>query len=147
MSGAKISALLISLVLASLAIADDDAPQQVRQELMKEVREAAKPVGNMLRENEAFNAETLMNSLMVFAKAADQYGDLFPEGSESGFETEAAPAIWEDRAGFDMALSEFADATKLAIESSPMTLEEARATVSPVFRTCKGCHDNYRVEE
>ena len=147
MSGAKISALLIGLILGSIAIASDDAPQQVRQELMKEVREAAKPVGNMLRENEEFNAETLMNSLKVFSKVADQYGDLFPEGSESGFETEAAPAIWEDRAGFDMKLGEFAEATKLAIESAPMTLEEARATVSPVFRTCKGCHDNYRIDE
>ncbi len=147
MTGAKISAVLISLVLSGIAIAGDDAPQQIRQNMMKDVREAAKPVGNMLREKEEFNAETLMNSLMVFATAADRYGDLFPEGSESGFETEAAPAIWEDRAGFDAALEEFAEATKLAIESGPQTLDEARTTASPIFKTCKGCHDNYRVEE
>ncbi|MDJ0761313.1 MAG: cytochrome c [Woeseiaceae bacterium] len=147
MSGVKIPALLIGLVLYSIAIASDDAPQQVRQDLMKDVRQAAKPVGNMLREKEAFNAETMMSSLMVFAKVADQYGAQFPEGSESGFETEAAPAIWEDREGFDMALMEFAEATKIAIESGPQTLEDARTTVSPIFKTCKGCHDNYRIED
>ena len=147
MSGAKFSTLLIGLILGSIAIASDGAPQEVRQDLMKDVRQAAKPVGNMLREKEEFNAETLMSSLMVFAKAADQYGELFPEGSESGFETEAAPAIWEDREGFDMALMKFAEATKIAIESGPQTLDDARMTVSPIFKTCKGCHDNYRVED
>ena len=147
MHSAKLLPLACVLVLSPFAIASDQAPQQLRQDVMKDVRQAAKPVGNMLRGNEEFDADTLMASLQVFSEAASQYGDLFPEGSESGFETEAAPAIWEDRAGFDEALTAFADATSLAIESAPQSLEEARATVSPVFKTCKGCHDNYRIED
>lgn len=135
------------LVFSHLAIAGDKAPQQIRQDVMKDVRQAAKPVGNMLRGNEDFNADTLMKTLDVFSAAAAKYGDLFPEGSETGFETEAAPAIWEDRAGFDEALTAFAEATSLAIESAPQSLDEARETVSPVFKTCKGCHDSYRVEK
>ena len=144
---ASFLSLAVVLVFSHLAFASDQAPQQLRQDLMKDVRQAAKPVGNMLRGNEEFDAETLMASLDVFSKAAAQYGELFPEGSESGFETEAAPAIWEDRAGFDEALAAFAEATSLAIESAPQSLEEARETVSPVFKTCKGCHDNYRIED
>lgn len=147
MHAAKLLPLAFVLAMSPLAIAGDEAPQQLRQDLMKDVREAAKPVGNMLRGNDAFDADTVMASLEVFSKAAAKYGDLFPEGSESGYETEAAPAIWEDRAGFDEALGAFAEATSLAIESAPQSLEEARETVSPVFKTCKGCHDSYRIED
>lgn len=135
------------LIFSHLVFASDKAPQQLRQDVMKDVRQAAKPVGNMLRGNEDYDAATVMASLEVFSEAAAKYGDLFPQGSESGFETEAAPAIWEDRAGFDKALAAFADATSLALESAPQTLDEARETVSPVFKTCKGCHDNYRIED
>lgn len=136
-----------AMALASLAFAADDDPRHQRHELMEDVRDAAKPVGQMLKGELEFDAEVVMSSLETWHAASLVFGDLFPEGTESGMKTEAAPAIWEDRAGFDAALLKWREAVEAAQAAAPMTLEEARPIVSPVFKTCKGCHDTYRIEE
>ena len=139
------------LILAALAIATsvfaDDDPRHVRHELMEGVRDAAKPVGLMMRGEAEFDNELLMQSLNVWREAGRQFGDLFPEGTETGMDTEAAPAIWEDRAGFEAALAKWQGAVDKAIEANPDTLEAARPVVGPIFQTCKGCHDNYRISD
>ena len=125
------------------AIAEDN-PAHVRHELMEGVREAAKPVGAMFRGEAEFDHDVLMESLRTFEAAGAEFGGLFPDGSQGG---EAAPAIWEDREGFEEALANWQAATATALESSPGSLDEAKKTVGPVFQTCKGCHDSYRIED
>ena len=93
------------MAVASITFADDD-PRHERHELMEEVGDAAKAIGGMLKGEREFDAAVLSASLNVFKDVAEQFGDLFPPGSETGMGTEAAPAIWEDRAGFDAALAE-----------------------------------------
>ncbi len=134
------------LALGSTAIADH-TPMHERHELMEGVRDAAKPVGLMLRGEAEYDAGVVMESLEVWRAAGDRFGDLFPEGSETGEGTEAAPAIWEDREGFNAALDRWKTATARAIEADPQTLEAARPTVGPVFQACKNCHDTYRIED
>jgi cytochrome c556 len=141
----------LPLILAALAVATsvfaDDDPRHERHELMESVGDAAKPVGLMLRGEAEFNSETLMQSLQVWKDVSGEFGGLFPEGSETGMGTEAAPAILEDRAGFDEALAKWASAVDAAIEAAPDSLEAAKPVVGPVFQTCKGCHDNYRISD
>ena len=139
-----VSAVALSMV--SLAVAGDD-PIHERHEMMEDVRDAAKPVGKMLRGESEYDAEVVQASLAVFADASKTFGDLFPEGTETGGSTEAAPAIWEDRAGFDEALAQWRDATKAAIAANPATLDEAKPVLGKVFGSCKNCHDSYRIEE
>jgi len=62
-------------------------------------------------------------------------------------ETEAAPAIWEDREGFNEALATWREATDTAIAAKPQTLDDAKPVVGPVFQACKNCHDTYRIED
>lgn len=131
---------------APVAIADDD-PRVVRHELMEEVGDAAKVVGAMLKGEREYDAAAVAASLATFGDAATKFGDLFPPGTETGADTEAAPAIWEDRAGFDAALQDLADATAAAVTAAPATLEEAKPVLGPIFKTCKGCHDTYRIED
>ena len=138
--------VVTAVAVSSFAIADDD-PRHVRHELMEDVRDAAKPVGQMLKGQADFDAETLKASLQTFLDASKTFGDLFPEGTETGEKTRAAPAIWEDRAGFDQALADFNAAAAAALAASPSSLEEAKPVVGPIFQTCKGCHDSYRLEE
>lgn len=135
-----------TLLTASLAFAADD-PRVVRQDMMKGVREAAKVVGGMLKGDVAYDQAAAMESLAVFQDASERLGDLFPAGTESGEETEAAPAIWEDRAGFEEAIAMWQTAIGPAVEANPGTLEEARPLLGKVMQGCKGCHDNYRIEE
>lgn len=128
------------------AVADDD-PRHERHELMEGVRDAAKPVGKMLRGEAEFDADALMASLKVFHDASGVFGDLFPAGTETGGGTEAAPAIWEDRAGFDQALADWRAAVETAMNAKPATLEDAMPVVEPIFNACKNCHDTFRIEE
>lgn len=134
------------LAVVSVAVADDD-PRHERHELMEGVRDAAKPVGKMLNGESEYDAEVVMTSLATFADAGKVFGDLFPEGTETGGGTEAAPAIWEDRAGFEEALAEWREATDAAIAAKPATLDEAKPVLGKVFGSCKNCHDTYRIEE
>jgi cytochrome c556 len=139
----RIGVILAAVLASTVAIGGDD-PAYERHELMEGVRDAAKPVGGMLQGELEYDAARVMQSLEVWAAAAEEFGGLFPEGSEGG---EAAPAIWEDRAGFDAALVEWRDAIAAARDAAPATLDEAKPTVGPVFQSCKNCHDTYRIEE
>ena len=136
----------IALAFTSPLVAGED-PIHERHEMMEGVGDAAKPVGEMLKGERDFDAGVVMTSLETFDAAAGRFGELFPPGSETGQGTEAAPAIWEDRAGFDKALATLGEAVDAAIAANPQTLEETKAATGPVFNACKGCHDDYRIEE
>ncbi len=123
---------------------DEGSPQHERHELMEGVRDGAEVVGPMLKGEVEFDAAAAMQTLETWKDVGEKFGDLFPAGSEGG---EAAPAIWEDREGFDAALVKWQDATGAAIAANPQTLDEARASIGPIFDTCKNCHDTYRIEE
>ena len=88
----------------------------------------------------------MMSSQPRRKTTATEAGDLFPEGSDTG-DTEAAPEIWLDREGFNQALQEWADATAAALEAAPATLDDAKPVLGGVFKTCKNCHDTYRIED
>lgn len=153
MSYRKISAFVCAAVLAAgcgkAAVEEPQAegPQHERHELMEGVGKAAKVIGGMLKGETDYDAEAAMKSLQVFEDASSKFGDLFPEGSETGGGTEAAPSIWEDRDGFNAALQDWADATAAAIEAAPQTREDAGPIFNPVFKACKNCHDNYRLDD
>ena len=134
----------VAAFLSSPAAGED--PQHERHELMEDVGKAAKATGAMLKGEAEYDWTTAEQSLMTFRDVSGQFGDLFPEGSDTG-DTEAAPAIWEDREGFDAALQEWADATTAALEAAPATLDEAKPVLGQVFNKCKNCHDNYRIED
>lgn len=145
MHAIKLSFAVLLLSVGTSLVAGE-SPQEQRHELMEGVGDAAKPVGGMLKEEVAFDAGVAMESFQTWADAAAVFGDMFPAGSETGYETEASPAIWSDRAGFDTALAEFAEAVDAAIAAQPQDLEALGAAAGPVFKKCKACHEDYRVE-
>lgn len=149
MSYSKKLCLVLAAAAAGFAVTGVAGidPIEKRHELMESVGKAAKPVGKMFKGEMEYDAAVVSESLHTWKKVSQLFGRLFPEGSQTGGETEAAPAIWEDRAGFEQALANFGDAVDAAIEANPQTLDAAKATVGPVFKTCKGCHDEYRIEK
>jgi cytochrome c556 len=140
-------ALLILTVLlpASFALATA-SPQEERHELMEGVGDGAKAVGSMLEGERPFDAAAALEALQTWDHASAVFGDLFPAGSDSE-DDRALPAIWTERAGFDSALQEWAEAVDAAVAANPQTLEELQAAAGPVFKKCKACHEHYRAEE
>ena len=139
-------AIVLAIVPAAIALAGD-SPQEARHELMEDVGSAAKTIGTMLKEEAPFDAAQAMAALQVWADAAEPFGELFPEGSETGFDTEAKSTIWTDRAGFDKALAEFKQQADAAVAANPQTLAELQPAAGAVFKTCKSCHEGYRVDD
>lgn len=139
------SFIAATMVFASLAVAG--TPQHERHELMESVGDAAKVVGGMLKGETEYDNAAAMESLGTWASVAGKFGEHFPVGSETGEDTEAAPAIWEDREGFDAALAEWSDAVDAAIAANPATLEEAKPVIGAAFSKCKSCHDTYRIKD
>ena len=115
--------------------------------LESNVGDAAKVIGGMLKGERPYDADAFMGAIEVFQDASLEFGELFPPGTETGMGTEAAPAIWEDRAGFDAVLFEWQDAIAAAIDANPESLDEAKPVAGPVFKSCKNCHDSYRIED
>lgn len=138
--------LSVSLSCSTFALAGE-SPQERRHELMEHVGEAAKPVGAMLKGEQPFDAAVVMESFQTFSEVPPVFITLFPEGSDTGYDTEAKATIWTDRAGFEATLADFSDAVDAAIAAAPQNLEELNAAAGPVFKQCKACHEDYRVEK
>lgn len=141
---------VFAAALAALALQSalaGDSPQEQRHELMEDVGAGAKTIGKMLEGEAPFDAAAAMGALQTWRDAAAVFGTLFPEGSETGYDTEARDTIWSDRAGFEAALSKWAEATDTAIAANAQSLEELQGAAGPVFKTCKGCHEDYRVDD
>jgi len=141
-----LSFLLLPLLLTSLAFAGD-SPQEQRHELMEGVGDGAKTIGAMLEGERPFDAAAAMEALQTWDHAADVFGDLFPEGSDTGYDTEARDTIWTDREGFDAALAAWSEAVDAAVAANPQTLDELGAAAGPAFKKCKACHEDYRVDD
>jgi len=144
------SVLLISVLALMFPLSQviaGESPQEQRHELMEDSKEAAKVVGGMLKGEVAFDADAAMVSLKSWAEISGTFGDLFPEGTETGYDTEAKKEIWSDREGFDAKLKEFNETANAAVAANPQSLDELKAAAGPVFKNCKSCHESYRVEK
>ena len=146
MSRIIFSTILLGLFISSVVFAGSD-PILKRQQLMEDTRDAAKVIGGMLKQEKPFDADAAMQAFKVWKKTAAEAGDLFPEGSGTGHDTEAKVTIWSDRDGFNEKLADFNTAVDAAIAANPDSLEALNAAAGPVFKTCKGCHEGYRVEK
>jgi cytochrome c556 len=140
--------LAVSTVLFSLQLAlAGESPQEQRHELMEDTGAGAKTIGKMLEGEAPFEAAAAMEALQTWREVAGQFGDLFPEGSETGYDTEAKPTIWSDRDGFNAALDAWSEAVDAAIAADPQDLDALGAAAGPVFKKCKACHEEYRVKD
>jgi cytochrome c556 len=146
MSRILVLATLAVLITAGPVFANSD-PIAARQQLMEDTRDAAKVIGGMLKGEQPFDAEAALQAFEVWKTTAQKAGGLFPEGSESGHDTEAKATIWTDRAGFESELGNFASRVDAALAANPDSLEALKGAAGPVFQACKSCHEGYRVEK
>lgn len=138
--------LVFSLLFPAAAWALDSVQEQ-RHDLMEDVGGAAKKIGKMLKEEAPFDADVANQSLKTWMEAPEIFALLFPEGSETGFDTEARSTIWSDREGFNEQLALFEEKARAAVAAEPKDLDSLKAVAGPVFKVCKSCHEDYRVED
>lgn len=131
---------------AATAFAADD-PAKARQDLMKEVGAAMKTLGGTAKGELAYDAGAVAAAFTKMHDAAVAFPEQFPAGSETGHETEAAPAIWSDAAGFEAAAAKFAADTQAAIDAAPADADSFKPVFGKVASNCKACHEKFRVKK
>jgi cytochrome c556 len=134
---------LVMAVGMGAAMADGD-PIKDRRELMKANGEATKPVVGMLK-GAPFDLGAVKAALKTYANAAAKAPALFPDSSKTG-DTDALPAIWDNKADFTARFAKLADDVNAA---STAIVDQAsfKATMPGVLKNCGGCHEQYRAKK
>ena len=143
----KRSFLAAAIIFASAAAAGHgqtpDNAVKARQEIMSFIGSQMRTLSGMARGSVEFDADRakLIGSALVPMAAA--LPNLFPVGSETGSNTEAAPAIFEDVEGFMVQSAALLNAARsLAAAANAGQFEEAFGELSG---TCRSCHSKYRI--
>ena len=134
----------ITILTFSTNVIGQDDPIAVRQASMKQVGDASKILGNMLKGKTDYSAEAAQQALTQIRDAVAIFIENFPEGSDTG-KTEAAPKIWEDMEGFQAASAKFMKDADEAIEPAGENLDGLKASFGKVAANCKSCHQAYRL--
>lgn len=134
-----------ALGLAPMAVIAQGDPIAERQQIMKDVGGATRTGVQMVRGERPFDLEAARSAFAVYVDASERMPELFPEGTETGGDTEAAPAIWEDKARFVALFEEWgaASAAGIAATADPTTFQAAFGTAT---QSCRTCHTDFRLD-
>ena len=126
-----ITALTALSLGSAVAYAVAAEPQEMRKAAMKQVGGATGALSKMVKGETPFDAAAAKAAFATMNGVAKEYVSLFPEGSETGMETEAAPAIWTDRAGFEAAVAKFEADTGAAAAMEAVQFDAILRTYKP----------------
>ncbi|MCY4006203.1 MAG: cytochrome c [Rhodobacteraceae bacterium] len=115
---------------------------EARQSAMKFVGGQMRGLGGMAQGQTEFNADYVRTAGWAIAVIANSYPLHFPAGTETGGNTEALPAIFEDPDGFAMVAQQL-EAAALAMQKSA-SQDDLQMTFGQLGQACKACHSKYR---
>lgn len=118
-----------------------------RMDLMKEMGDANKTIGDMVKRKLPLDADEIRELSASIQQHAAQVPDLFPDTKDSreGHATEAKQAIWASWEKF-IALSADLEreSAKLAEIATGGDEKAIRKQYAAVAKTCRGCHKDFR---
>ena len=146
----KFRSMILATAAFGIAIgaaAASEDPIATRKTIMKSVGASLKVVVPMVKGEADYDAVKAGLAARVIQNGAIGFPHYFPKGSESGGETEAAPKIWQDMAGFTSRAAGLERDAGAAIEAAAKGADAFRAAFGKLVENCKGCHENYRVKK
>ena len=139
-----LAAALVAAFCSSTVMAAE--PQEVRQQEMKAGGEAFGAMAAIAKGQKPYDAAVVKASLEKLAEVSKDFHNLFPKGSETGYESEASIKIWEDSAGFKAANDKFAADVASVLAALPADQAGVTAAVGTIGANCGACHQTYRVK-
>lgn len=132
----------VSLTLTP-AVAQNVEVIKERKALLKEMGKATKDPGAMLKQEIPFDIAAVKAALATYKANAPKIAKLFPDDAKTGGETEALPAIWENKDDVAKRFEKLvADAT--AAEAAITDEISFQEEFPKVAGNCGGCHKQYR---
>ena len=150
--------LLISLGIATLGAlagtsavlaqgAGDQKAIEARQQLFKQIDEAFKPVGEMVKRKQPYDAKTVQDSAAKLKTLAPKIPDAFTVDTHTvtGVKTKARENIWTNMPDFKQKADALLKALDSLDEAGKAGDEKAlRPAFATVGKACSACHDNYK---
>ncbi len=140
-----ITRLVLAAAVAALgitAVVAQGDPIAARRAAMKAVGDQNRIATEIIEGKRAFNADEAKKVLATFNDSGTKLTPLFPDNSKTG-DTNALPAVWENKADFNAKLAKFAADSKAA-EAKVTSLDAFKAEMAEVRKNCGGCHQTYR---
>ena len=122
---------------------------EARQENLKQMGGAMKTISDQLKLEEP-DVDAIYAAAQTIEGHAPNIGTWFPVGTgpESGVETEALPASWEQPEDFAAAVARFQQAADefeaIAVGRDPAAIGPAMGGIGG---SCKNCHDQFRLDD
>jgi cytochrome c556 len=119
---------------------------EYRQAILRLVKSNVGALGAMNKGAIPFNAETIQTNSLRLEQLSLMLGDYFATDT-SGFDvdTAALDKIWGNQADFTDKINAFTAAAKnLNNVARADDATQFKPAIGQVFKSCKGCHDNYK---
>jgi Cytochrome c556 len=136
------AALAVSGTFAGAA----DEPQVIRQEMMKKVGGAVGALSKVVKGETPYDSAAVLAQLQAISDTMATFADQFPAGSETGMDSEAAPAIWENPEDFRAKADKLKADADAAIAAAPADAAALGALFGPIAQNCGACHQTYRLK-
>ncbi|MBA4748937.1 MAG: cytochrome c [Sphingopyxis sp.] len=137
----------IMLAVPSIAAAPDTI--KARQDNFKAMGRSMKLISDELKKDAPVFA-TVRREAAALERAGKRIPGFFPRGTgaAAGVNTDALPAIWQKPADFRTAATKLNGATKaLRTAAAGTDAARIRAALGATGATCKGCHDQFRLDK
>lgn len=150
-AGLTTAAATVAATLAALAHSGASGIVKQRMDHMGEIGKATKAIGRMMQDKAAWDPGAVRAHAAAISRAGGPaITELFPEGSIRG-PSEARPEIWAEWARFEriaedlsVRASALADGAGNARDGGPRSPEKLFGAMA---RTCKACHQHYRIKK
>ena len=142
--------LLVIVILTSFSIsiyADDISDKELikgRKAMFKQNYSFAKKMSSEIIKGNNQSVSDLALKMSENYKALLSY---FPDNTKTGYDTEALPAVWEERELFNELMNKASkdanDFAKIAMDLMGDDLKEHQKKM--IWSQCKTCHDKFRM--
>lgn len=141
---------VLALAGTSLAFAHGGATGVVKERMdaMKAMADHMKTIGAMVKGEARFDGKTAAAAAKAIARGGGKIGALFPEGSNHP-PSEARGLIWREWNNF-LRLTSHLEEAALALSAKAGASANSReigAEFGALGKTCKSCHEKYRIEK
>ena len=139
--------LLILLSLFSFPAYSELSVEEIikgRQSILSDNYKTAKRVAALSNDIEFEAAIELMNQM---SENCETLLDYFPENSKEGFDTEALPAIWENKDEFNALMQKASDDMKQLASIIEDSDDIESSLNNLMWRNCKACHSKFRLDK
>ena len=141
---------LISVLLTGIVHSHDGATGIVKERMdaMQDMRVVTKTVSDMFKGRLEFDRKAVIDAADTYIRHSQSMADLFPdtEFSRTAGDTEALPAVWDDRDDFLRRIKQFEQLSselKNTVESEA-SQRKIRKSFFKAIDSCAACHKRFR---